>query len=339
MKKSYDYEFNNNNPLDSFVLHSSTVVMLLIVVSLVYMIIYKIDIVTTAIGRVIPEGRIKIVQPLIGGKISAIHVQDGQFIEKGQVLLELDSTQYQHDLSILNQELESIERNIVTEAISSKRNIKYTESKVNNLKKLVKQRIKPMAELLELENKLQNKITEHDKYQHTLEKDRKNTIQNIKKLQYTIKNMDIISPISGYVENLKTCTIGGIITQGDNIMNIVPKDKELKLEANLQGKDIGFVKINQNVAIKLDAFPYTQYGTLKGKVCKIANDSSSSDGINYFYKIDICLNDIYLKKKGNKFKVVTGLTAQIDIYTDKRSIIDFFIDPIKTAISDSFKER
>ena len=122
-------------------------------------------------------------------------------------------------------------------------------------------------------------------------------------------------------------------------MNIVPLDVQTKLEANLNSRDRGFVKNGQKVAIKFDAFPYTQYGTLQGKICKIANDSFSSDNINYFYKIDVCLDKDHLYIKNKKHKISLGYTAQIDIYTDRRKIIDFFLAPIKIAISNSFKEK
>ncbi len=172
-----------------------------------------------------------------------------------------------------------------------------------------------------------------------LKKNKNLTLQTIEKLKHSISNMNIKSPITGYVENLKIYNIMGVIASGEEVMNIVPLDAQIKLEANLHSRDIGFVKTGHKVAIKLDAFPYTQYGTLKGKVCKIANDSFSSDNVNYFYKIDVCLEKDYLSIKNINHKINLGYTAQIDIYTDQRKIIDFFLSPIKIAISNSFKEK
>jgi hemolysin D len=388
------------------------------------MVIFEIDIVTSAHGKIIPEGKIKTIQPLFGGQILGIHVQEGELVEVNTPLISLDPTQYKNDLNATSTELALLERKISriktlitileqedfeipdqitdiglyneifsfkeqvkelnnsleanqielsminSQIVTSRKNIKYIEDKITTTKKLVHM-VVPKTNLLKLENELENLLHENEKYSYlynvkqqnikilqskidqlksdilsknyyeldNLEKNKTLAIESLKKLRYTIDNLNIKSPTKGYVENLRTYTVRGVIAAGEALMNIIPLGTPIKLEANLHSRDIGFVKFGQKVAIKFDAFPYTQYGTLQGKVCKISNDSFSADNINYFYKIDICLEKDNLHIKGLSHKVKLGFTAQIDICTDRRKIIDFFLSPIKIALSNSFKEK
>ena len=156
--------------------------------------------------------------------------------------------------------------------------------------------------------------------------------EQILKIEHNIELMKIKSCVNGSVEDIEHKTIGGVISPNSNIMKIIPDNVELEVQTYLNNLDIGFIKLNQDVAIKLDTYPYTVYCTLKGKIIKIA-DNAKFDKFKCIVKITFSNTPI------NRMKLSSGMTGNVDIYTDKRRLIFYFIDPIRKSFIESFHER
>ncbi len=128
------------------------------------------------------------------------------------------------------------------------------------------------------------------------------------------------------------------IGQGREMITIVPEKTELEGEVLISNFDIGFVLEGQRVEIKLDTFPFQDYGSLEGELKIIGSDAIEVNG-ELFYKgyIKIVGNNLRLEDKYKK--IIAGMTFQGEIQTEKRRVIDFFLSPFKKSLEESFKLR
>lgn len=161
------------------------------------------------------------------------------------------------------------------------------------------------------------------------------------KLAAATKNMELMSiksPVDGTVLSIASNTIGGVVTTAQPLVIIVPDDTPLIIEATLQPKDVGFVREGQKVAVKVDTYSFQRFGYLHGTVKSISADTFDDEKHGPIYKIKITIDDDK-SSKGNIIKVNPGMTVTSEITTEKRRIIDFFLDPFITHTDDSLKVR
>ncbi|MEK3805986.1 HlyD family type I secretion periplasmic adaptor subunit [Bacillus sp. FSL H8-0547] len=149
----------------------------------------------------------------------------------------------------------------------------------------------------------------------------------------------IISPVDGYISELAQLTSGSVITPNEKIMSIIPKGTELIIEAEIQNKDIGFIEKNQKVFVKMDTYPFQKYGQINGTVLYISPDSFKNNKKEPYFKVLVKLDKNQLEKNGEKYLIMPGMTASVDVKTGKRRILDFFIDPIKKHLVESINVR
>ncbi len=148
----------------------------------------------------------------------------------------------------------------------------------------------------------------------------------------------IKAPVSGTVQELNIHTEGGVIT-AETLMRIVPDNDILEVTASVLNKDIGFIQPGQEVVIKVDAYPYTRYGYLTGKVKNITADSVSvpDTGLVFNVIISIDRNDIQGERKKN------SCYSWNDGYgrnkTGVRSVISYLLSPLNETINESLRER
>ena len=152
----------------------------------------------------------------------------------------------------------------------------------------------------------------------------------------------IISPVDGIVKQININTIGGVVRSGVDLIEIVPQSKIMLVEAKIKPKDIAFINPNQKAIVKITAYDFSIYGGLEGKIVEISADSikdkDSKDGQTY-YKVVIQTNKNYLEKDGNKFSIIPGMIASVDIITGQKSILDFILKPILKTKNSAFHER
>lgn len=150
----------------------------------------------------------------------------------------------------------------------------------------------------------------------------------------------IYSPIDGKVNKISINNFSGFVGPGTEIMTIVPENAVLEAEIYIENKDIGFISIGQEVEIKLDTFPFQDYGMLKGTVRMISPDTVSKDNNETFmYKAYVTLVTTNLKVNGKEQFAKSGMTLTGEIKTGKRRIIDFILSPIKKSLKESISTR
>ena len=149
----------------------------------------------------------------------------------------------------------------------------------------------------------------------------------------------LISPINGVVHNLKMNTVGGIARASEELMHIIPSNEELEIEAFFSNVDIGFVRLNQHVNIKFEAYPSERYGLMDGIVSDISADALEFAEGEWGFMVKIKPSGNELITGGLVNKIRSGMTAIVDIETEKRLIISYFFAPLIKTLESSLGER
>lgn len=158
----------------------------------------------------------------------------------------------------------------------------------------------------------------------------------------------IRAPLKGIVKNIRINTIGGVISAGQDIMEIVPFDDELIIEAYISPRDVGYVSIGMDAVVKLTAYDYAIYGGLTGKVILLSpstlRDEKRASNLNLnqgeaYYKVLVKTNDNTLTdRNGKALTILPGMGATVDIKTGEKTIFQYLIKPI-TRMKQALRER
>jgi adhesin transport system membrane fusion protein len=150
----------------------------------------------------------------------------------------------------------------------------------------------------------------------------------------------IVSPVKGIVQEIKVKTIGGVGQPGMELMNIVPLEDTLLVEAKINPKDIGFLHPNQKALVKITAFDYSIYGGFQGKVERISADSITEEKTNkVYYKVYVRTEKNYLMLGNKRLYIIPGMTATVDIITGKKTVLQYILKPILKAKEQALGER
>lgn len=149
---------------------------------------------------------------------------------------------------------------------------------------------------------------------------------------------EIKSPLDGVVKNLKYNTIGGVVRPGDAIMEIVPSDDRLVVEAKLNPVDRGFVGVGQRALVKISTYDYARYGGLEGRVKTVAPDANAETGQPYF-KVVIETEKSHLGDDPTAYVISPGMQAEVDIHTGTKSVLDYILKPVLKLKHEAFRER
>lgn len=163
----------------------------------------------------------------------------------------------------------------------------------------------------------------------------------IKGREDSVSRMTVRSPMRGIVKNIQVTTIGGVIPPNGEMMEIVPVDDHLLIEARLSPRDIAFIHPDQRALVKVTAYDYAIYGGLEGIVETISPDTIQ-DKIKpeiVYYRVFIRTRQDYLVNKvGHKFSITPGMVATVDIKTGQKTVIDYLIKPFNRA-KEALRER
>jgi hemolysin D len=149
----------------------------------------------------------------------------------------------------------------------------------------------------------------------------------------------ITAPADGTVQQLAIHTVGGVVEPVRSLMVVVPEQDDIEVEAKILNKDIGFVREGQTVAVKVDAFPFTRYGSVPGIIKTINRDAVSDRQLGAVYITRIRLQRGTIIADGKPIPLTAGLGVTADILTGKRRIISWLISPITTTISQAAREK
>lgn len=149
----------------------------------------------------------------------------------------------------------------------------------------------------------------------------------------------IRAPVDGTVQQLAVHTVGGVVQPAQPLMVIVPANSEVEVEAQVLNRDIGFVREGQPVRVKLEAFPFTDYGLIEGVVETISRDAIEDERLGLVYSARIRLNRDHLVIAGRRQPVGPGMAVQAEIKTGTRRIIQYLLSPISQVMDEAGRER
>lgn len=144
------------------------------------------------------------------------------------------------------------------------------------------------------------------------------------------------SPVDGIVQQLAVYTEGAVLKPADPILVVVPKAARLVVEAQILNRDIGFVKTGQRVTIKLDAFPFTRYGTLDGRVTEISRDAIADEKLGAIYVARIVAEP---PSTARDIVLAPGLAGTAEVRTGERRVIDFLLSPLERRLNEAGREQ
>lgn len=409
-------------------------IMALITVSVVWASVGRIDIVATAQGKIIPSGYSKVIQPYETGVIAAIRVQDGQVVQQGEVLIELDPTQNQADRDRASNEyraakveaarLQALIAGVPTfvappdsdaqyvrlqqqllrdqlaeyqarvdaaqQVIAQRRaaidatreniqrltaTVPMETERANAFKRLMERDAVTKLDYLQAEGQRIDKLQELAGQQHKLRQDQaslaeaeKNRRALVSEFQQTKQTelsaietkaaslsqevtkagqkaelQRLVSPIDGVVQQLAVHTVGGVVTPAQPLLIVVPQDHPVEVEAQLENKDIGFVKEGQSAEIKIETFPFTLYGTIPGTVLTVSDDAvpvnkdKPADGLVFATRVSVARGTIPVE--GKLVHLSPGMAVTVEIKTGRRRVIEYLLSPVLKSLQESLRER
>jgi len=395
----------------------------------------QLDIVAVAQGKVIPKGRSKVIQSFETSVVRVIHVEDGQRVAQGDLLLELDATDVEASLEQVRDELratsnERLRSTALLQALTEGRldtsasaalfdpadwplqeqllSAAYdeitasTEEVLNAIERAEATRTSAEEQVMKLESVLpiireradgleglaEKNLVSRSQYlelkQQLIEaeqdlksqratrqsadaqvreltnrlsamtaRERSTVLVELEELERRIDSLEqeltkasqatahrtLAAPIDGVVQQLTVNTIGGVVTPAEQLMVIVPGTQELEVEAMVLNKDIGFVTEDQEAIVKLDAFPYTRYGYIEGKVVNLSDDAVPIEDFGLAYTAKLELDQSWLLVEGREVSLSPGMAVTVEIKTGKRRVIEFLLSPLLRYKSESARER
>ncbi|MCZ8073280.1 MAG: HlyD family efflux transporter periplasmic adaptor subunit [Paucibacter sp.] len=150
-----------------------------------------------------------------------------------------------------------------------------------------------------------------------------------------IKRTVLTSPVHGLVKNIRANTVGGVITTGAPIMEIVPLTDEVLIETRIKPAEVGYLRVGQKAKVKLQGFDYNIFGGLEGRVEYISPDalgeSDKAGGSGRYYRALVRSERSTLRYKGEAVQVIPGMSATVEIKTGERSVLSFLLRPMLKA--------
>ena len=392
----------------------------------------EIDEITRGEGKVIPSSKLQVVDHLEGGIIQEIYVNEGDIVERGQLLLRIDNTIAQARFSegqtlyyrflasdarlraqisgqefIIPQEvidnapseaedamriykarMEDLknEQMIADQDTEQKREeLNELESRVNEIntqlglisekiritEPLVKQKLEPEIALTDLKIRQSELRAEVASLRSNIARAKSILLQAEQRArQVSIKfkaedwnelkdvnnklasakgsftsegdrfsRTEVRSPVRGIVKQLLVSTVGGVVQPGEDLVEIVPLEDKLLIEAKINPKDIAFMRPGLKASVKITAYDFSVYGDLKGELVRTSADSITDEEGNVFYKAFLKTDSNILSKTNEPLPIMPGMVASVDILTGKKTVLDYLLQPILKAKQRALTER
>jgi adhesin transport system membrane fusion protein len=155
----------------------------------------------------------------------------------------------------------------------------------------------------------------------------------------TVSRTEVRSPVRGTVKQLFVNTVGGVIQPGADLIEIVPLEDNLLVEAKVRPADIAFLHPGQAAMVKVTAYDFAIYGGLEGVVEDISADTITDEKGESFYRVRVRTRDNALEKAGEPLPIIPGMTTQVDILTGDKTVLDYLLKPVLRARDRALRER
>lgn len=273
-------------------------------------------------GRVIPSRQMQVVQSLEGGIIKNILVQEGDTVQKGQEVVQIDGTKFQSDLGEIRAK---------RDALAS--SLKFLTRELDLTRKLYEQKVVPEIEFLRLQRQAAEMTGQLAVAQET-----------IKSAEDRVRRTDLKAPVYGIVNKINVTTIGAVVQPGADIMDIVPLDDTLLVEGRIRPQDIAFIRPGQDAVVKITAYDATVYGSLKAKVERISADTieekdEKAGKRETFYRVIVRTDKNFLGSQEHPLPIIPGMVATVEVLTGRKSVLDYLIKPARLLRDEALRER
>lgn len=153
------------------------------------------------------------------------------------------------------------------------------------------------------------------------------------------RQMQLTAPVDGTVQQLAVRTIGGIVTPAQQLMVVVPRNDTLEVEAFIENKDIGFVRVGQQAEVKIETFQFTRYGTLHGEITSVSHDAINDEKRGLIYSTRVRLARNSLNVDGVDVSLSPGMAVSVEAKIGHRRVIEYFLSPFQRATAEGLRER
>lgn len=221
--------------------------------------------------------------------------------------------------------LEKEENNAIDEFKSAEFAIVRLQSEINEISHKVKET--KLSFQAKAKEELNNAISEY-----------KRVVTNSKALEDQVTRTIVKAPRDGVVQRLFVHTIGGVVKPGDDLIEIVPSNEKLLVNAKIKPSDIAFIYPSQKAIVKFSAYDFSIYGGLEGEVVSISPDTIKDKDDNTYYIVRIETQKSKFTQSKD-MKIIPGMTAQVDILTGKKSILSYILKPILKTKQYAFGDR
>lgn len=222
-----------------------------------------------------------------------------------------------------------------------------------------REKIQGESKIAELEHHARSLIAQRDAYVQewrekvadelvAVRRERENAMEELNKAQRRRDMVTLIAPEAGVVQEIGQRSIGSVLREAEILFTLVPLDAALEAEVRVAPRDIGIVKVGDEVRIKLDAFPFQQHGTARGRVATISPDAFRAgrggeqdperNEAARFHKARIVLADTTLRAVPAHFRLLPGMTLTAEVKVGKRRVISYVLDPILKGLDESLRE-
>jgi HlyD family type I secretion membrane fusion protein len=163
--------------------------------------------------------------------------------------------------------------------------------------------------------------------------------QSLVGLKDRVSRLDIHAPVDGIVQALTITRINAVVEPGQVIMQVVPVDDDLVVEARISPSEIGHIHVGQPTEVKVDSFDYARFGSVSGRVSRISASTYLDEKRNPYYLAEVELGHAWVGRGATRMAIIPGMTVQADIKTGSKTILDYLLKPISRGFDSSFHER
>jgi hemolysin D len=385
----------------------ATIMMALVVCLIVWSFLGEIDIVVTGTGKIIPSDRTKTLASVDVASVRALHVDEGQAVKAGDVLIELDTSasdaerdkavgdatvatlmmarsraliaavdglkppklqklpgvpedrwqaarwhlegqyrdfrakltridgeiqRYEQALPLATQRARDYRDLARDHDVSTHAYLEKEQARIDLDGQLAEARNQRAVLLAQTKKEAHDALTEGGKTASASQQDALRASSHSQLLKLT-------APVDGTVQQLTVHTVGGVVPAAQPLMLVVPKENRVEVEALLENKDIGFVQEGQSAEVKIDAYEYTKYGTVIGRVTHVSRDAIQDEKRGLVYSVKIVLDKSSLAVEGTDMPLGAGMSVSAEIKTGERRIIEYVLSPLLQHQRESLHER
>ncbi len=249
-------------------------------------------------------------------------------------------------LPLITQRVEALKKLMQQKMAARVQYLELEQNRVEQQQDLIAARASDrrlIAQIEELRHQRYTFVTQSrsDNLQQLLQSDREflSLTEEFNKAKDLNRKQVLTSPVDGFVQELAVHTVGGVVTEAQPLMKIVPEHQQLEVEAWLENKDIGFVYPEQQAEIKIHTFPFTKYGIIDGKVETVSADATVDEQRGLIYKAKVLLAKDSLLVEGRNVPLVPGMSVSTEIKIGKRLLIEYITAPLLRYKSESLDER